>query len=849
VRVLDQSRKPNSSSMPKAVELRLTHVWKRFPGVIALKDVSFSAVAGEVHALLGENGAGKSTLMGVASGELRPEQGKIEIGEEEIGRLTSAQAQRLGLAIVHQHPAVLPDLTVVENMALAVPKNLRSSDENDTSWALSELERVGCTVHPSTRMVDLGVAQRQLIELAKALAIGPRVLVLDEPTAPLTADMVELLFEKIRMAAERGAAVIYISHRLREVRQISDRVTVMRDGEIKGSTLVNDMSDEEMLRLIVGRAVSSTFPPKSSGLKEEDKSLIVKNVSGTDFYDVSMTASGGEIVGIAGITGNGQSEFLRALAGLGKASGEASLAGKPLKLDHPDAARKAGITFLSSDRHKEGLFLSLSVRENAALSALPAFARFGVVRRQTEIERVEEQHVALTIRTPSIDTSISSLSGGNQQKVVLARALLANASLVLAEEPTTGVDVGARAEIYRILREVADGGTPVVIVSSDGHELEGLCDRVIVFSRGHVVGEFAGEEVTEDNIGRMIVTATTHRKADTDITHEREAERGSLRFRLRHFAAGDYAPSLVLVALITILAAYTTNHNSRFLSSFNIETMLILSAALAFIGYGQLCTVFTGGIDLSVGPLTGLVVVISSFFFVDGKSAPLMIIGLLLMIGAGGAIGLVNGSLVRFGQFTAVAATLGVYIVIQGISVLLRPFPAGSISQSVISKVTVQVFGVPAAFLAAIVLGIALELALRYTRWGLGLRAVGSDEQASSRIGVRTNWSIVGAFIACSVLTVLGGIMLMAEIGIGDPNQGVEYTLSSIAAVALGGASLFGGRGAFVGVLLGAVLIQEINSATAFLDLSQAWQYWFIGFLTLAAVAVYSQARRSPGES
>jgi ribose transport system ATP-binding protein len=787
--------------------------------------------------------------MGVASGELRPEQGKIEIGEEEIGRLTSAQAQRLGLAIVHQHPAVLPDLTVVENMTLAVPKSLRRSDESDTSWAAGELERVGCKVYPSTRMVDLGVAQRQLIELAKALAIEPRVLVLDEPTAPLTADMVELLFEKIRMAAERGAAVIYISHRLHEVRQISDQVTVMRDGEIKGSAPVNDMSDEEMLRLIVGRAVSSTFPPKSAGLTQESRNLVVEGMSGNDFYDVSMTASGGEIVGIAGITGNGQSEFLRALAGLNKASGEASLGGRPLNLDHPDAARKAGITFLSSDRHKEGLFMSLSVRENAALSALPVFSRLGVIRRQTEVERVEEQHVALAIRTPSIDTSVSSLSGGNQQKVVLARALLANASLVLAEEPTTGVDVGARVEIYRIFREVADSGTPVVIVSSDGHELEGLCDRVIVFSRGHVVGELADQEVTEDNIGRIIMTATTHRKADTDIMHERKARHGSFRFRFRHFASGDYAPSIVLIALIMVLGAYTTNHNGRFLSSFNIETMLILSAALAFVGFGQLCTVFTGGIDLSVGPLTGLIVVISSFFFVDGKSVPLMIVGLLLMLGAGGAIGLTNGSLVRFGRFTAVAATLGVYIVIQGISLLLRPFPAGSISQSVISKVTTNVFGIPAAFFAAIALGIALEVALRYTRWGLSLRAVGSSEESSSRIGVRTNWSIIGAFVACSVLTALGGIMLMAEIGIGDPNQGVEYTLSSIAAVALGGASLFGGRGSFIGVLLGAVLIQEINSATAFLGLSQAWQFWFIGFLTLAAVAIYSQARRSPGDS
>ncbi len=247
------------------VGLRLSHVWKRFGGVVAVKDVSFAATAGEVHALLGENGAGKSTLMGIASGDLRPDEGSVEIRGETVERLTSAQAQRLGLAIVHQHPAVLPDLTVAENMVLAVPRNLRHSNARNVDWVANQLERVGCAVHPSTRMADVGVAQRHLIELAKALAIEPNVLVLDEPTAPLTADLVDLLFEKIRLAAARGAAVIYISHRLQEVRQIADRVTVMRDGEVRGSAPVTEMSDEEMLRLIVGRTVTNVYPVKGTG--------------------------------------------------------------------------------------------------------------------------------------------------------------------------------------------------------------------------------------------------------------------------------------------------------------------------------------------------------------------------------------------------------------------------------------------------------------------------------------------------------------------------------------------------------------------------------------------------------
>jgi ribose transport system ATP-binding protein len=219
------------------------------------------------------------------------------------------------------------------------------------------------------------------------------------------------------------------------------------------------------------------------------------------------------------------------------------------------------------------------------------------------------------------------------------------------------------------------------------------------------------------------------------------------------------------------------------------------------------------------------------------------------MVGTGAVVGLSNGSLVRFGNFTSVAATLGVYIIIQGVSVLLRPQPGGNITTDVISAIQTNVAGIPVTFIAAVVLAIALEIALRYTRWGLSLRAVGSNEQSAARIGVRTNLTAVGAFVACSLLTALGAVTVMAQLGIGDPNQGIGYTLSSIAAVVLGGASLFGGRGAFVGVIFGALLIQQINSVTTFLDLSESWQYWFIGGITLGAVAIYSQARRAPGDT
>lgn len=846
LRTIEKSlRVPETPEGEVQYGLRLQHIWKRFGNIVAVKDISFEARCGEVHALLGENGAGKSTLMGIASGTLRASEGTIEICGRRVGDLSASQAQQLGLAIVHQHPAILPDLTVAENMLLAIPAPLRKGSSESNEWVAEQLRRVGSTVAPSTLLRDVDIAQSQLIELAKALAIEPKVLILDEPTAALTADLVEILFRNVREAAAQGAAVIYISHRLQEIRQIADSVTVMRDGEVKGTGEIGTMTDDDILRLIVGRSVEKAFPPKSSGPVEGAAHLEVTGLSGQEFFDISMSAQPGEIVGIAGITGNGQSEFLRALAGLEAARGDVMLGEKPVSLSNPGEARKAGIVYLSPDRQQEGVFPTLSVRENGVISALSRYARFGVVDRKLERMHMEEQRSNLGIRTTSIEQNITALSGGNQQKTVLSRALLAEATLVLAEEPTAGVDVGARAEIYRILRDLASAGTLVVIVSSDIIELEGLCDRILVFSRGHVVEELAREDVTEAAIGRAMITATTHRRAEEADrpTHSRNVS------LLRTLVRGDYVPSLVLAVLILALGAYASAQNIRFVSAFNIEKILFLSSALALISFGQLCTVLTARIDLSVGPLAGLSLVIGSFFFNEGVGTGTIVGGLVVVLGVAALVGLGNGLLVRFGNFTAVAATLGVYIILQGISVLLRPFPDGAISAGFMNTFKATIGGVPFVFVAVVVLAVLLEVALRYSRWGMSIRAVGSNEKAASHIGVKTGWTVVGAFVACSVLTALGGLLVTAQLGIGDPNQGVEYTLGSIAAVVLGGASLFGGKGSFIGVFLGAILIMEVNSSMVFLGLSQAWQYWFIGLLTLIAVAVYSQASLRKGEA
>jgi ribose transport system ATP-binding protein len=815
--------------------LSLSAVSKRYGAVQALAEVSLEAHAGRVHALLGENGAGKSTLMGVASGSTRPDEGRVEVEGEHVPVLTADLATRLGIAIVHQHPAVFPDMTVAENIRVAVPADRMRSAAGARTWMVDLLRRVGSNVRLQDRVDRLTVAQKQLLEVAKAVALEPKVLILDEPTAPLGTDQTGILFDQIRQAAARGTAIIYITHRLGEVREIADEVTVLRDGRTRGHGTVAELSDEHMLRMIVGRELASAFPAKNPGAEDAPMALQVEGLSGEGFHDVRLSARRGEIIGLAGIVGNGQSEFLRALAGLRRSTGRVTLDGAHLR----GQALVRSAAYMPADRHREGLMTALSVRENVAVGALPALARAGVVSRERERTAVGGEAARLSVKTASIDANVMSLSGGNQQKVVMARALLAAPRMLLSDEPTQGVDVGARSEIYGIMRDVASEGVPVVVVSSDAKELEGLCDRVMVFSRGHVVGELSGEEVTEENITRTVVNATSMRAS---AAGHRPA--GTAYGRLRSLANGDYAPSVILTLVILALGAYTFAHNARYLAPFNVTAVLTLLTALAFISMGQTIVIMTGGIDLSVGPLSGLLVVVASFFVTAGQSPLTMAIGFLLMIVIAAASGLLGGLLVRYGGFTPVAATLALYIGLQGISLLLRPFQGGYISTGVTDLITATVGYVPIAFIVAVIVAVGLEIALRVTPWGRGLRAAGSNEESAYRLGLKVDRIHVLAYVACALLTFLGALLLMAQIGVGDPTQGVSYTLSSITAVVLGGASLLGGRGSFVGTLLGAALIQQVLNATTFLNLSQTWQYFFQGFLILVAASLYTQARK-----
>jgi ribose transport system ATP-binding protein len=800
--------------------------------------VSLQVKAGEVHALLGENGAGKSTLMNVASGTVVPSMGDLLVHGERYDALTPALANKLGIAIVHQHPAVLNDLTVLENLRVALPSSLFSGRVPEKIGA-ELLERVGLKISLSLRVEDLTIAQKHLLEIAKALATSPKILVLDEPTAALGQDSVELLFQLIAKEIANGTAVIYITHRLAEVRQLANIVTVLRDGRLMGTSPINKISDSELLAQIIGRELESTFPAKRKTSSDTKPNLVVTNLSGNGFTDVSIEAYPGQIIGIAGVIGNGQSQLLKALSGQAEYTGSIEINGESKTARQLNG--KAAL--MPADRQREGVMMRMSVRENSALSSLKKFTQFRLLSRKREVDQVHETLTSLSIKAPSLEAPVSALSGGNQQKVVMARALLSDPVMILADEPTQGVDVGARLELYDILRQASADGIPVVVASSDAKELEGLCDTVYVLSRGQVVKTLHDGENREEAMIKAAVTSTT--KVIRLEREEREQKLGNESFveKFRRFLRGDYAPPVMLAFVMLAVAAIILPRSSTYLGDFNIKSILLLVSALAFVAIGQTTVMMTGGIDLSTGPLAGFLVVIASFYMNDDSPLTAVIMGLLTMALVAVLVGLVNSSLIRFVKFTAIAATLTTYIAIGGFAFILRPEPGGLVSRTIADTLKSTLGPIPYVFIVAVIFTIGMEYQQRRSRWGWNLRAVGSNEESARKIGININRSIIGAYVVASLFVFLGSILLTVQLGIGDATQGVGYTLTGITAVVLGGTSLMGGRGTYIGTLMGSILLIQVLNATVFLDLDQKWQYWLQAGLILIAAIVYSVAR------
>ncbi|MEQ1954119.1 sugar ABC transporter ATP-binding protein [Mesorhizobium sp. CN2-181] len=492
--------------MDGAVPLfRMEGISKRYGGVRALEKAELSVRPGSIHAILGENGAGKSTLIKIMAGVVAPDEGRMTMQGREVSFASPAAANQAGIVCIFQELSLIPELSVADNIVISDPPKRFGMIDRKAQRRIAEdaLTRAGAgDIHPSALVKDLPLSRRQMVEIAKALARKPRILILDEATSALTATDVSKIFGVLKRLRAEGLALLYISHRMNEIAELADECTVFRNGRNVATYTAGTKSDTEVVEMMIGREYSHVFPPKPKlGGTDKTPVLECKNLCWTDrLNDISLSVRPGEVVGLGGLDGQGQRELLLAFFGVLRGlSGQVLIDGKAVSIASPAAARKDGIgmALIPEDRKTEGLMLPMTVRENLSFSALDRLSKGGIIDRAAEQRHIDDMIKLLAIKTAGLDIPVGALSGGNQQKVVIAKWLMRGPRIILLNDPTRGIDVGTKQELYQLLRKLADAGAAILFYSTDYDELIGCCDRVLVLYDGAVKRELVGAEITE----------------------------------------------------------------------------------------------------------------------------------------------------------------------------------------------------------------------------------------------------------------------------------------------------------------------------------------------------------------
>lgn len=489
--------------------IQVQKVSKAFGGVQALKEVHFESFPGEVHAILGENGAGKSTLIKIMTGVQQPDAGQIILDGNPIHFANTREAQEHGIAAIYQEPSLFPDLDLAENILVGrQPMSRRGVDwKRMYQEASALLARLGSSLDPRTKARELSVAQQQVVEIARALSINAKVLIMDEPTSSLTQGEVEELFLIVRQLRAAGTAIVFISHRLEELFSLADRVTILRDGSYVGTQLMTDVTTEDLIRMMVGRNLDQLFPKQAVAAGEVVLEVEGLTVEGS-FSDVSFELRRGEIVGMAGLIGAGRTNVARALFGIESATaGTIKLDGKPVTIKSPETAMKLGIGYVPEDRKEHGLVLEMSIAQNITLPILKNFAKVGWLNFKREAVAAASGAKQLEVKMAGVNQKAGQLSGGNQQKVVLAKWLGTKPRILILDEPTRGIDVGTKAAVHQLMSSLAAEGMAILMISSELPEILGMSDRILVMRAGRLTGQFSRAEATQENLMAAAATA------------------------------------------------------------------------------------------------------------------------------------------------------------------------------------------------------------------------------------------------------------------------------------------------------------------------------------------------------
>ena len=813
--------------------LSFCHIGKSFQTTKALDDISFDVRRGEIIGLLGANGAGKSTLLKILGGIQPADEGEILLEGKPYHPHNAFEAGDKGVISVYQELNLFQHMSVAENLLIGSElcgKTGLIDWKRSNQRADELLKEMGLSrISANTIVEDLSVGQRQMVEIVRAISKKPKLLLLDEPTSALSENQIRWLFAQVRELVQNGTTVIYVSHRLDEVVELCDRCAILRDGRYIVTLEKQEINRDTIVRHMVGRTVSLTG-------EKEDRTLgnVVLSCEGLtqkgNFRDISFEVREGEVLGIGGLVGAGRSELLSAIFGVTRLdSGTIRMDGEPVRIKDPAEAIRRGVTLVSEDRKKEGLFLPESAKTNLAANTLHLRQRLGFISRRKEAEAARRVSGDISFNAERLEEPVGTFSGGNQQKIVLGRSLLTQARVLLLDEPTRGVDVGAREEIYGIIHACLREGKAVILVSSDWEELISLSDRVVVMSEGCFVGELEGEEITQENM--------LHLCTQTQVQEEEAQSAGTLLRRLRP-ALNRNRNSWVLAILLLAIAAVGPLVTPFFMKAANWSNIYWQTFAYVLLTFGQLIVVISGGIDLSISAIMTVSSVIGMKLIVANPNHPE--IGILAMVAVGLVLGAINGLIVVYGKVNAFVATLATQMVLQGVALLLTTRPISPSPKILRTIANGSFLHLPIALYIGVFLVAALLLFLKRTRTGRYLFAVGENPVGASWAGLSVNKIRFLAYVLSAFFGILAAFYLLGRNGAADPTVNAGLSLNSIAYALIGGGTLAGGKGSVSGSILAAFVISVLLNILNHVGINIFWQDIIRGAVIVIILVVYS---------
>ncbi len=818
--------------------LQLQNITRRFGEATALDGVCFDLLPGEVHALVGENGAGKSTLINLIAGVIPPDAGTISLVGQPVVLANPVAARRRGIAVVHQEPDVFEPLSVAETMALAhglptgfggwVRWNQVHSAANDAVATMGE----PIDVHAPAG--SLTVARRQMIQIAAAVTQRSRIVLLDEPTSSLSRVESEWLFNQIHRLKADGAGIVYISHRFEELNRLADRITILRDGRVVWTGAASAIDHAGIVRAMVGRD-SAVMPWRPSGGKDVPR-LNVQNACDRDgrFYDISLCLHAGEVVGIYGLVGAGRSEWAQSLFGICPlAAGQISMDRLPQQIRSPSDAVRAGLAYLPEDRLRQGIFSTLAIRQNLTIASLKQFVRGLFISRRRERQASRSMFELLGVKSQSTEQPIRQLSGGNQQKVVFGRWRLSNPKVLILDEPTRGIDVGAKAEIHNLIRASASEGLAVILISSDLPEILAHSDRIVVFRRGRLAASFTHDTATAESVAAAALPVVD--------------EPAAIDRRARRFIDARLVSRIGLLAVIGLLALLLSiTTDGRFATMGNLLGLLEKVAVIGILSLGAAAVIIAGGIDISVGSLMALAaggagLAMQAAHGMRWATGLGVLVALMIGLAGGG----LNALASLVGRVHPVVVTLGTMSIFRGLLLNLTGGNViGDLPADFRSLAIGRLFGIQGAAFVLLATTAWIWFWLTFMRSGRHLFAYGSNPRAARLCGIGQNRTWLSAFGVGGLCAGLSGLIELGQNGSMQSSMGAGYELKAITAAVIGGTAVTGGRGSAWGAVLGAILLALVQNGLVLWGVSPYRYDLVLGGLLGTAIVVELATRR-----